>query len=148
GGLLLERDSQRPLAYRINYERPRLLLLDDCLRFDTDFLNAQDLGDWWPTARTEDDFQWLLSASSDRHPGAAYLYERGPQRLRKLFELRPELSRHPRARMQSAILRARDDLPLVCYLSLPREIDTGQPLRSRAPAPLVLLVHGGPWVRD
>jgi len=44
--------------------------------------------------------------------------------------------------MEPVMVRARDGLPLVCYLSRPRGP------RDRAPLPTVLLVHGGPWGRD
>jgi len=148
GGVLSDRDTYRPLAYVLNHERPELHLLDVRLRADVDFLDAQGIGTWWPAARTEDDQRWLISASSDRQPGATYLYDRQARVLTKLFDLRPELADKPLARMQSVVLRSRDGLPLVCYLSLPPELDSGEPLRARAPAPLVVYVHGGPWTRD
>src|SRR5262249_52934786 len=40
------------------------------------------------------------------------------------------------------VVRARDGLELVCYLSQPRNAQKGKP------GPMVLLVHGGPWFRD
>jgi dipeptidyl aminopeptidase/acylaminoacyl peptidase len=43
---------------------------------------------------------------------------------------------------------ARDGLPLICYLTLPRLLDPAGTGRPVTPAPLVLLVHGGPWARD
>ena len=54
-------------------------------------------------------------------------------------------SRHWRAlplvAMKPVIVRARDGLDLVCYLSRPSDAQA-------APVPMVLLVHGGPWARD
>jgi dipeptidyl aminopeptidase/acylaminoacyl peptidase len=44
--------------------------------------------------------------------------------------------------MEPVVIRARDGLELVCYLSRPR----GVPPTRRLP--MVLLVHGGPWARD
>ena len=44
--------------------------------------------------------------------------------------------------MEPVIIRARDGLELVCYLSRPRN---AQPTER---VPTVLLVHGGPWTRD
>jgi len=44
--------------------------------------------------------------------------------------------------MQPVIVRTRDGLQLVCYLSQPRDAQKNKPL------PLVLYVHGGPWARD
>jgi dipeptidyl aminopeptidase/acylaminoacyl peptidase len=44
--------------------------------------------------------------------------------------------------MEPVIIRTRDGLELVSYLSRPRD---SQP---REPLPMVLVVHGGPWARD
>jgi dipeptidyl aminopeptidase/acylaminoacyl peptidase len=44
--------------------------------------------------------------------------------------------------MELVIIRARDGLELVCYLSRPRDAQATTRL------PMVLLVHGGPWTRD
>jgi dipeptidyl aminopeptidase/acylaminoacyl peptidase len=44
--------------------------------------------------------------------------------------------------MEPVVIRARDGLELVCYLSRPRTARPGTRL------PMVLLVHGGPWTRD
>ena len=148
GSVFSDRDTLRPLAYLVHHERPQLHLLDDSLRDDVAFLDAQTPGDWWPGARTEDDSRWLINAFSDTQPGATYLYDRQARTLRKLFDIRPELAERQLARMQSFTVTSRDGLPLVCYLSLPRELDCGEALRARAPAPLVVLVHGGPWSRD
>jgi dipeptidyl aminopeptidase/acylaminoacyl peptidase len=45
-------------------------------------------------------------------------------------------------------IAARDGLALISYLTLPRGLDPAGSGRPAAPAPLVLLVHGGPWARD
>ena len=65
-----------------------------------------------------------------------------------MCDSRAELADGPLARVQPRRVPARDGLPLGWYLSLPRELDGGGPLGARAPAPLVVLVHGGPWSRD
>ena len=44
--------------------------------------------------------------------------------------------------MEPVVIRARDGLPLVSYLSRPRGA-----IKS-VPSPMLLLVHGGPWARD
>src|SRR5262249_22552986 len=43
---------------------------------------------------------------------------------------------------------SRDGLDLVSYLSLPPESAGEGASRPKAPLPMVLLVHGGPWARD
>jgi dipeptidyl aminopeptidase/acylaminoacyl peptidase len=54
----------------------------------------------------------------------------------------------PLVKMQSAVVRSRDGLDLVCYLSLPTGSDAEASARPDEPLPMVLLVHGGPWGRD
>jgi len=50
--------------------------------------------------------------------------------------------------MHPVVIRSRDGLNLVSYLTLPREADPDGQGRPRQPVPLVLSVHGGPWARD
>lgn len=45
-------------------------------------------------------------------------------------------------------IKARDGLTLVSYLTLPAGSDANRDGKADRPAPLILLVHGGPWARD
>jgi dipeptidyl aminopeptidase/acylaminoacyl peptidase len=81
-------------------------------------------------------------------PSATWLYERRSQKLNQLYVSRPELKEAPLVPMRPVEIRARDGLTMVSYLTLPKVADpmgTGMPTK---PAPMVLLVHGGPWDRD
>jgi dipeptidyl aminopeptidase/acylaminoacyl peptidase len=148
GSVLNDRETLRPVLYGVHYERPTRHLLDPRFQPDVAFLDEKDLGSWWPAARAEDDSRWIVGASSDRDPGSYYLYDRPAQTLTRFFDLRPELVGQPLARMQSTTLISRDGLPMVCYISLPPASDTGLPLSTRMPVPMVVYVHGGPWARD
>lgn len=147
GGVLDDPNDYRPLAYGVLYERFKLHVLDDSIREDIDFLDAQDVGEWSRSGRTEDDKLWLINASSDVRPGAAYLYDRTKSTLTKLLDVRPQLAHASLARMQSTTIETRDGLRMVSYLTLPVGKDHGE-LHSSVPVPLVLMVHGGPWMRD
>ena len=148
GGVLTDRDTYAPLAYHVTVERLSYIALDPRVQPDLDFLATQDIGDWWIMSRTEDDRLWIVGAHSDTRPGMAYLYDREARDLRLLYETRPELSGAPLSRMHPVTIPARDGLILVCYLTLPRRVDQAGTGRPDAPGPLVLLVHGGPWLRD
>jgi dipeptidyl aminopeptidase/acylaminoacyl peptidase len=124
----------------VNYDRVRYVALDPAIRPDLDFLAAADIGDWSITSRTDDDSLWLVTGQSDIAPGAAYLYDRSAKTLEKLFDARPALAGAPLARMHPKIIKSRDGLNLVSYLTLPPG--------AAGPAPLILFVHGGPWARD
>lgn len=148
GGLIVDAASDRPLAYGVTYERFSLHVLDETIRPDIDFLGAHASGgEWRMTARTEDDQRWIVAISSDTRPSSTWLYDRQARTLQHLMDLRPQLADAPLARMQPVVISARDGLPLVSYLTVPVGTEAGA-LRTAAPLPLVLLVHGGPWSRD
>ena len=148
-GLWTDAETHEPLAWSATRERREIHVLDDRIRADVDYLNAQGLGQWSAGSRTKDDSVWIVSASTDVSPTSFYLYVREGQILTKLYDVRPELEGKPLARMQSTTIRSRDGLDLVSYLTLPVYADVvDEPLTSHEPLPLVLLVHGGPQARD
>jgi dipeptidyl aminopeptidase/acylaminoacyl peptidase len=148
GGVISDNDTGEPLAYSINYERPVWKALDPRIQPDLDFLDGQGLGDWSIGGRTEDDKLWVVGGTTDVNPGTAYLYDRAAKKLTKLYDSRPELAGAPLAQMHPVVLKARDGLALVSYLTLPKGSDSKSAGRPDAALPLVVFVHGGPWARD
>jgi dipeptidyl aminopeptidase/acylaminoacyl peptidase len=94
--------------------------------------------------RTLDDSRWIVAAGAAEAPTTYHLYERDSGRITELFASRPELKVYRLAPMRGVTIRARDAHELVSYLTLP---DEARPW-PKAPLPMVLLVHGGPWARD
>ncbi|MDB5366708.1 MAG: peptidase prolyl oligopeptidase active site domain protein [Rhodospirillales bacterium] len=148
GGTIGDPETGEPVAYSINYDRPSWKALDPHYQADLDFLAKQDLGDWGVGSRTEDGNLWVIGAGSDVKPGTTYLYDRTKKTLTKLFEARPALASAPLTRMHPVVLKSRDGLNLVSYLSLPKDSDTHSAGKPDKPLPLVMFVHGGPWARD
>ena len=62
--------------------------------------------------------------------------------MRRLFSSTPAWEGPPFVPMEPVVIRARDGLELVSYVSRPRGAQQTERL------PMVLLVHGGPWTRD
>src|SRR3546814_11941213 len=60
----------------------------------------------------------------------------------------PELQGAPLQVMHPVEIPSRDGLTLPSYLTLPPGSDSDGDGRPDQPAPMVLLVHGGPWARD
>jgi dipeptidyl aminopeptidase/acylaminoacyl peptidase len=50
--------------------------------------------------------------------------------------------------MYPVVIKSRDGLDLVSYLSLPANSNKDNAPKPTTPQPMVLLVHGGPWGRD
>jgi dipeptidyl aminopeptidase/acylaminoacyl peptidase len=118
--------------------------LNERIAGDLKHLHGQLPGNIDIVDRTLDDKRWIVLASAAQQPGTYHLYERDKGTLTELFTIRPELKSYHLAPMQPEVIRARDGLELVSYLTLP----AGAGSRPATPAPMVLLVHGGPWGRD
>jgi dipeptidyl aminopeptidase/acylaminoacyl peptidase len=139
GGMIVDIETRVPRAYTVVAERMEYHSLDPTIVPDLDFLAQSGIGDWGLTSRSEDDRLWIVSANSDTRPAVDYLYDRVAQTLREVLRARPELDGVALRQMHPVRITARDELPLVSYLTKPG---------TAAPPPLVLLVHGGPWSRD
>src|SRR5580704_2680646 len=111
---------------------------------DLYFLQRQLPGEITVASQTADNRAWVVHRSGPQDSGTYYLFDRSRQSLRELFATRPELAQASLRPMHATIIRARDGLELVSYLTLP----DGDSPRPRAPLPMVLLVHGGPWSRN
>jgi dipeptidyl aminopeptidase/acylaminoacyl peptidase len=139
--------THEPLAWSSNYERVHYYVLNESLRDDFAFLAKQFGEDWALNSRSEDDSLWIIGAASDVKPVRAYLYDRAAKSLTELYDGRPSLADAPLARMHPIVVKSRDGLNLVSYLTLPKGSDADHPGIPDKPLPLVLDVHGGPWSR-
>jgi dipeptidyl aminopeptidase/acylaminoacyl peptidase len=84
---------------------------------------------------------WLLvRAYSDTIPLTYYLFNRDTKLLNKVGDTHPGIDPKQMGRQQALTYKARDGLDIPALLTLP-------PGGIKARPPLVVLVHGGPWVR-
>jgi dipeptidyl aminopeptidase/acylaminoacyl peptidase len=70
------------------------------------------------------------------------LFDREGRKLHRLTELAPWLPERLMAPVSLMSFRTRDGLKLDGYVTLPLGHDPGKP------APMIVLPHGGPWIRD
>ena len=143
----------RPITHEIEaaastYDRERWEVLDDAVRADFEFLATVDEGEFSVTSRTLADDRWVVAYSRADAPVRYYLYDRAARRADFLFTNRPALDDVLLAPMNPLVIRSRDGLNLVSYLTVPTEYDPDRTGRPVAPLPMVLFVHGGPWARD
>lgn len=103
---------------------------------------ALPTGDFAILSRTADESISLVGNASDVDPGAVYVYERATGKVDLLYRPLPDLPSAQLAAMKPVRITARDGVELSAYLTVPVG---GQPGEKR---PAVVLVHGGPWLRD
>ncbi len=131
-------------AVSVNHARVKWDILDPKMAADFKVLSAVDDGDLSINSRTHDDSRWIVTSSRSDGPVRYYVYDRATKQATFLFTNRRSIEDLPLTKMRPVIIKARDGLELVCYLSLPYGIER----RPAKPLPMVLLVHGGPWARD
>jgi acetyl esterase/lipase len=140
--LVLDPISERPIAAARSFERVAWQGLDPDYREDFTYLARQSRGDLTITSMSQDRQHWIVAYQYDDAPVEWFHYDRDAPRTRRLFSAMPAWEGLPFVAMEPVIIRSRDGLELVCYVSRPRD---AQPTERM---PMVLLVHGGPWARD
>lgn len=83
----------------------------------------------------------LVQAYSDRRAGDWYAYHRQTGKLVLLGRTRPRIDPAQMSTMDFVPYAARDGRQIPAYLTLPRQAG------DRRPLPLIVLVHGGPFIR-
>ncbi len=83
----------------------------------------------------------LVHSYSDRDPGRYHLYDVKKKMLVEQLASKPEIQPAQGAETKMIRYEARDKLSIPAYLTLP-------PAGPKAGLPLIVLVHGGPYVRD
>ncbi len=143
--------SRKVQAALATYDRLRWHAMDASLRADLDVIEKAAPGEIRLLSRSLDDATWVVSSVVSDRPVTFWLYDRSKKKVDFLFSNRKALEDQKLAKMHPVILKARDGLPLVSYLTLPREADAdgdARPDVAKGALPMVLLVHGGPWSRD
>ena len=90
---------------------------------------------------TAPDAVLLVQSWSDRDPGQLWLYQAQDKQWRRVAFMQTGIVPAQMANVDFQRIRARDGRDLPVWLTLPPARPPGQP------APAVVLVHGGPWVR-
>ncbi len=138
-------------AVGFTYARREWQVLDPSIQADLDYLAKVEDGELIITSRTLDDKLWTVAYLLDDGPAKTYLYDRSDKNNLKtqfLFTNRDDLAGYPLVKMHTPLVKTRDGLELVCYLSLPKNSDPDGDGKPDKPLPMVLDVHGGPWARD
>lgn len=90
---------------------------------------------------TADEQLLMVASSSDREPGAHYLFDRRTKKLSLEYISREDLPRKELAAMGAIHYPSSDGLEIPAFLTLPKGLAPEQ-------LPLIVCPHGGPWARD
>jgi acetyl esterase/lipase len=82
----------------------------------------------------------VIEAGSDQQPTRTLVYNRQTQKMVRLGDRHPDIDARRMAHTDFVQFKARDGRSIPAWLTLP-------PGRSKTALPLVVWVHGGPWVR-
>ena len=89
----------------------------------------------------KDEDKFIIRTYSDRSLGAYYYYDKNIDKIVKLAEVSPWINENELAEMKPVSYTSRDGLTINGYLTLPKNAEPKN-------LPVVVNVHGGPWVRD
>ncbi|WP_373989160.1 prolyl oligopeptidase family serine peptidase [Duganella sp. BuS-21] len=93
------------------------------------------------TPPTRPETAWVLVQShSDKQPQRTLVYNTESQRLSEVGRTAPQIKTSDMGPRELVYYKARDGMQIPAWLTLP----PGAPQKNR---PMVVLVHGGPWVR-
>ena len=137
-----------PQAAAFNFERKIWQVIDDAIAPDLAYLSTFVDGDFEIVSQTLDNRRWIVRYWFDDGPARFYTYDRDARAAQFLFADQESLEGLPLVNMRPVIIKSRDGLDLVSYLTLPSWTDSDSDARPDKPLALVLLVHGGPWARD
>lgn len=115
-------------------------VIDYSLTKDYDTLRKAHKGDLRIQSRDLKDRYWIVSYTRDDAPRDFYLYNKKKKKLNHLFSEKDALNEYTLAKTKPITFTARDGMKIHGYLTLPPE--------KKKPHPMVLLIHGGPWLRD
>lgn len=146
--IITDPQTQAILAYSAEYDRTVWTPIGDAVKADLDALKAQVPGEWSIVSQTKDNQLWTIRIDNVVEPVKFALYDRKTKKVTDLFVSRPALTGAPLAPMYARVIKSRDGLNLVSYLTLPTDSDKDRDGKPEKPLPLVLNVHGGPWARD
>lgn len=137
--VIFDKRMVRPLVVESEYLVPELFALSSDVRDNLKFLkdkfgestiNITSIN-WYGT-------KWIVAISSPTEMPRYYVYDTKKKELKFLFHAQEQLRKYPLQEMHPVVVKSRDGLDLVCYLTK----------AIGASSKLIMYIHGGPWCRD
>jgi dipeptidyl aminopeptidase/acylaminoacyl peptidase len=121
--------------------RRQWCVIDPGIAADFEAIRNLDDGDFRVVSRDVDDRKWIVEFQGAHRSTRHFLWDRAAKKGDLLFSDRPGLDEFQLAEVRPIEYRARDGLKVHGYLAIPPGVEPRN-------LPLVLNVHGGPWLRD
>ena len=121
--------------------RRQWIVIDPGIAADFEAIRSLDDGDFRIVSRDSDDRKWIVEFQSAHRSTRHFLWDRAAKRADFLFSDRPELDQLQLAEVRPIKYGTRDGMEVHGYLAIPAGLEPRN-------LPLVLNVHGGPWLRD
>lgn len=132
----------------INYDKMKIQVLDKAIEKDINYLTNLQNGNLYIATRTLDDSMWIVAYETDEGPLKFYQYNRRATQATLLFTSRPDLEPYKLLKMNPVIIKSRDGLDLVSYITFPAGTILDEFNKPNYKSPLIIYVHGGPHMRD
>ncbi len=135
--------TYEPQLAGVNYLRKKDILLNNDIAKNIELLRKKFAEkEFYIQGRSLDDNRWLVITQESDESVKYYFFNNKTKVLKFLFSNQPALDRYPLQKMEPLIIKSRDGLNLVCYLTRAKKAKKG------SPTPLVAYIHGGPMARD
>jgi dipeptidyl aminopeptidase/acylaminoacyl peptidase len=128
-------------AVEFDYTTPHWTFFDPKVQADFKTIGRDAPGFLHLISRDRADRKWIVAARRSDGPTSYYTFDRDTKKVTLLYSENPALLRFVLAPKRPVVIRARDGLELVSYLTVPPGVEAKK-------LPLVLSIHGGPWARD
>jgi dipeptidyl aminopeptidase/acylaminoacyl peptidase len=152
GDVMMHPTQHTVEAVSFDYDKPSWTVIDKSVAPDFEYLKTVAEGTLLVNSRSLDEKRWIVAFVPSDGPVRYYRYDRSvPGKAGAatfLFTNESALEGLTLSKMQAVVVRSRDGLDLVSYLTVPRAADGDGDGRPTQPLPMVLYVHGGPWARD
>ncbi len=132
-----------PQLVEVNYLRKKEISLSQKIDKQLLFLkNNFKEKEFYIQARNKEDTKWLIATQESDEAVKYYLFDSVENKIKYLFSSQSMLDKYHLQKMEPLVIKSRDGLDLVCYLT------RANTLEDNKCAPLIAYIHGGPWARD
>jgi len=139
--VMTDPDTHEILAVSVEYTKLEYFVMDESVKADFEYLSELKDGQFYIVSQDLSKTKLIVAYMLDNAPYSYYFYDRSSKKADFLFTHNQDLEKYKLAKMDPVIIKSRDGLDLVSYLTLPLNVKPEN-------LPLVLDVHGGPWARD